>query len=321
MTSTYTGNIGIEKPATGEQAATWGDTANVGFDIVDQSIGGMAIGTTAIVLPSAGTSGSPNLLTITKAAVSDGRLKYIEFTDAADLTADVFVQLVSPNLDDLAQKIVYVKNSLSGGQNLYLFQGTYSASRDNIIYNGNTSIVTFNGGGAALSSCGNALGTLQLNGLYLSNTSYIKWQNAAGSDVITLEVDASDDIVWRINATSVMRYDFSATKWIIPGSFSSVGFTDSCTATVLTLTDADGVFTVPVTGTSISASGPVNADRFKTTTGYTIAGLPSPVLGMITRITDGDSALAVGAIAVNSGSGATPYLVWYNGTNWKILGN
>jgi len=41
---------------------------------------------------------------------------------------------------------------------------------------------------------------------------------------------------------------------------------------------------------------------------------------MIARVTDGDSGLTFGNTVVNSGAGATPYLVWYNGTNWAILG-
>jgi len=53
----------------------------------------------------------------------------------------------------------------------------------------------------------------------------------------------------------------------------------------------------------------------------TIAGLPaSPVVGMVTRVTDGDSGLTFGNTVVNSGAGATPYLVWYNGTNWTVIG-
>ena len=52
-----------------------------------------------------------------------------------------------------------------------------------------------------------------------------------------------------------------------------------------------------------------------------IANLPSsPTAGMITRVTDGDSGLTFGNTVVNSGAGATPYLVWYNGTNWTIIG-
>jgi len=53
---------------------------------------------------------------------------------------------------------------------------------------------------------------------------------------------------------------------------------------------------------------------------FTVATLPSGTVGMTARITDGDSGLAWGATAVNSGAGATPYLVWYNGTNWTVMG-
>ena len=41
---------------------------------------------------------------------------------------------------------------------------------------------------------------------------------------------------------------------------------------------------------------------------------------MVAYVTDGDAGLAWGATAVNSGAGATKYLVWYNGTNWTVAG-
>ncbi len=55
-------------------------------------------------------------------------------------------------------------------------------------------------------------------------------------------------------------------------------------------------------------------------TPLTIATLPTPVAGMVAYITDGDAGLAWGATAVNSGSGATKYLVWYNGVHWTVTG-
>ena len=55
---------------------------------------------------------------------------------------------------------------------------------------------------------------------------------------------------------------------------------------------------------------------------YTVAGLAAltAVAGDIAMVSDGDSALAWGATVVNSGSGATKYQVWYNGTNWTVVG-
>jgi len=52
----------------------------------------------------------------------------------------------------------------------------------------------------------------------------------------------------------------------------------------------------------------------------TVATLPTAVSGRFAYITDGDSGLAWGATAVNSGAGATKYFVWYNGTNWTVAG-
>ena len=53
MPSTYTVNLGIEKPATGEQSGTWGDTVNDNSNILDEAINGAV----TITLSSAGSSG------------------------------------------------------------------------------------------------------------------------------------------------------------------------------------------------------------------------------------------------------------------------
>ena len=54
---------------------------------------------------------------------------------------------------------------------------------------------------------------------------------------------------------------------------------------------------------------------------YTVGTLPAAgTAGRIARVTDGDAALAWGATVVNTGAGATPYLVWDNGTNWTVFG-
>lgn len=53
--------------------------------------------------------------------------------------------------------------------------------------------------------------------------------------------------------------------------------------------------------------------------GYTVATLPSgkPV-GTTAYVTDGTAALAWGVTV--TGGGSTPYLVWYNGTAWTVVG-
>lgn len=141
MPSTYTVNLGIEKPATGEQSGTWGDTTNVNFDILDQAINGAV----RVTLTSAGSSGSPNALQITNGATSDGRNKWIEFYSSGDLGGSAYVQL-DPND---AEKIVFVRNSLASSRSVILFQGTYNSARDLEVPAGVDMVVKFDGGGAS----------------------------------------------------------------------------------------------------------------------------------------------------------------------------
>jgi hypothetical protein len=140
MPSTYTTNLGIEKIATGEQSGTWGNTTNTNLDILDQSIDGII----SITLVSAGSSGSPNSLPITDGAVSNGRNKFIEFVDGGDLGATAYVQL-TPND---SEKIVHIRNSLSASRSIIVFQGTYNASNDYEILNGEDVLLKFDGAGA-----------------------------------------------------------------------------------------------------------------------------------------------------------------------------
>jgi hypothetical protein len=143
MPSTYTVNLGIEKPATGEQSGTWGDTTNVNFDIIDQAVNGSE----RVTLTSAGTSGSPNDLNIVNGSTtsSEGRNKWIEIYSASDLGGSAYVRLV-PND---AEKILFIRNSLAGSQSVLLFQGTYNASNDLEIPAGVDMVVRFDGAGAS----------------------------------------------------------------------------------------------------------------------------------------------------------------------------
>jgi len=53
----------------------------------------------------------------------------------------------------------------------------------------------------------------------------------------------------------------------------------------------------------------------------TVGNLPAGVgVGQLALVSDGDASLAWGDTVVNSGSGATPYLCWYNGTAWTVIG-
>ena len=139
MPSTYTTNNGIELIATGEQSGTWGSTTNTNLELLDASLDGQV----TVTLASTGTSGSPNTLPISDGSASNGRNRLVIFNDGTDLGGTAYVQL-TPND---AEKIVYVRNSLSGSRSILLFQGTYNASNDYEVPAGTTAVVFFDGAG------------------------------------------------------------------------------------------------------------------------------------------------------------------------------
>lgn len=98
MTSTYTNNLGIQKPGTGDQSGTWGDTVNLNSDILD-------VGTNGVLTLT--LSGSSSTLTTSDGIVSNGQYKLLSL--AGSPTAG-HVVTISPND---AQKVYYVFNNTS----------------------------------------------------------------------------------------------------------------------------------------------------------------------------------------------------------------
>jgi len=89
-------------------------------------------------------------------------------------------------------------------------------------------------------------------------------------------------------------------KTSTPGS---TGTADNALATRITLDSTAMAMEVPV--------------RLKS---YTVATLPAGVTGNTAYVTDGDASLAWGATVINSGAGATTYMVWYNGSAYTVVG-
>tara|TARA_R100000995_G_scaffold81450_1_gene54280 strand:+ start:18172 stop:19539 length:1368 start_codon:yes stop_codon:yes gene_type:complete len=134
MTSTYTSNLGIEKPATGDQSGTWGDTTNTNFDIVDRAIAGVG----SITL-----SGTSHTLTTTDGSLTDGMFRVLVLAGSPTGTNTV---TISPNDQD---KFYLVKNG--SGQSAVFSQGT---GANVTIPNGGADIIFADGAGsgAAVSS-------------------------------------------------------------------------------------------------------------------------------------------------------------------------
>lgn len=191
MASTFTANIGLEKIGSGEKDGTWGTTTNLNLDVVDLCINGQLSKATTTT-----GSGSPLTLDLTKASAAeaeDGNNIYIEITSASDLGADSYVTLESNDM----KKIAYIKNSLSGSRNLYVFQGTYNSSNDYVLANGKTALLKFDGGGSGATVTDVLADEQRVGSLIVDNVSLdgnaVSVTNTNGS--ITLSPNGTGDIV------------------------------------------------------------------------------------------------------------------------------
>lgn len=128
MASTYTANIGLEKPGTGEQSGTWGTTTNTNFDIIDRAINGV------LALSLTGTT---TTITTSDGALSNGGYKVLVLGGSPSGTNTI---TISPNDQD---KLYLVKNS--SGQTATFTQG----SGGNVsILNGETAWIFADGAGS-----------------------------------------------------------------------------------------------------------------------------------------------------------------------------
>jgi hypothetical protein len=185
MASTYTLNNGIELIGTGEQSGTWGDTTNTNLELIDTALDGQI----SLTLSSAGSSGSPNALPVSDGASSNGRNRLISYVDSGDLGATAYVQL-TPND---AEKIIYIRNALSGSRSIIVFQGTYNASNDYEIPAGTTAVVYFNGGGTGAVAA-NVFNNAYFDGLRLGSvsvTAILDEDNMASNSATALSTQQS----------------------------------------------------------------------------------------------------------------------------------
>ena len=237
MASTYTTFLGLEKPGTGEQSGTWGDTTNTNMDMLDQAVDGII----SVTLSATGSTGSPNSLPITDGAVSNGRNKYIEFVDGGDIGATVYVAL-TPND---AEKVVYLRNSLSGSRSILIFQGTYNTSNDFELLAGKDYVLKFNGGGsgATVTDVNANLAVTALTATTLNGTT------VTASGVITgSTVEATGDTAAGDNAAM----GFTAAEGLI---LTGQGSTND--VTIKNDADAD-VIEIPTGTTTVNFAGAVD---------------------------------------------------------------
>ena len=181
MASSYTANIGIEKPGSGEQAGTWGTTTNSNFDIIDRAINGVL---------SLSLSGTTTTLTTTDGTLSDGGHKVLVLAGSPSGTNTI---TISPNDQD---KVYLVKNG--SGQTATFTQGSGS---DVSILNGETAWIFADGAGSGaavqkasfIPEVANDT-TPQLGGVLATNGNNIEFPDSSGAEVNRLKFGAGDDV-------------------------------------------------------------------------------------------------------------------------------
>lgn len=129
MPSTYTTNLGIQKPANGEQSGTWGGTVNTNSDILDRAINGSL---------SLSLSGTSSTLTTSQGVTSNGQFKVLELTGTPSGTHTI-------TIDPATAQTLYLVNNTTA-QSVIFTQG----SGGNVtIVSGASAIIYSSGAGAA----------------------------------------------------------------------------------------------------------------------------------------------------------------------------
>ena len=107
MPSTYTTNGGIQKPANGEKSGSWGNIANINYDIIDTLVNGSA----SIALTT-----TTYTLATTNGEVSEGQNLIVVFTGTPGGATTVSIT------PQTAEKIYFIKND--SNQTVIMSQGS-----------------------------------------------------------------------------------------------------------------------------------------------------------------------------------------------------
>ena len=181
MASSYTANIGIEKPGSGDPAGPWGTTTNTNFDIIDRAINGVL---------SLSLTGTTTTLTTTDGSLSDGGHKVLLLAGSPSGTNTI---TISPNDQD---KVYLVKNS--SGQTVTFTQGS---GGDASIINGETAWIFADGAGSSAQVQKASFipdivsdTTPQLGGVLDTNGNNIEFPDSSGAEVNRLKFGAGDDM-------------------------------------------------------------------------------------------------------------------------------
>ena len=255
MASTYTANLGIEKPGSGEQAGTWGATTNNNFDIIDRAINGVL---------SLTVSSSANLTT-TDGSLSDGGHKVLLLTGSP---AGARTLTIDPSDQD---KLYLVKNST--GQTITFDQGDGTGGSAALV-NGETAWIFADGNGTGAQVQKASFipdiasdTTPQLGGVLDTNGNNIEFPDSSGAEVNRLKFGAGDDLQLYHDGSNSYVEDAGTGVLVIKGSQVNINSSgDESMAAFVTDGAAilyhNNVAKIETTSAGVDVTGTVQGDSF-----------------------------------------------------------
>jgi len=193
MATSYSSGYQVKLIGSGLEAGTWGSSTNENLARFEDAVGGsVAVNVTSPPSGSTWTSGSLTLTwlqqntaaagTAGSAAVGSGRARVVVFGDAgANLGGAVTVQIRGNSSSDYPDRMFFVKNALSGGQNLQLdLNGT-----DYVVRNGRFAAVFTS---ATAKGTGTKIAANSVNNAF----EYLQVGNLDFQDDTTAQIDIAD---------------------------------------------------------------------------------------------------------------------------------
>lgn len=177
MPSTFTTNLGIQKPADGEQDGVWGDVVNDNMDIIDRASNGQ------LTLMLTGTSST---LTTSNGIPSNGQYKMLVLSGTPSGTHTITI------LPNDAQKIYFVQNNTA--QSVIFTQGS----------GGNTTILPSD---SAIIYCDGAVLTARVQNL--TDTLGMSSPNITGGTITGATISGIPDLDVAGGSVGAPAYSFT----------------------------------------------------------------------------------------------------------------
>jgi hypothetical protein len=224
MPSTYTTNLGIQKPANGEQSGTWGQTVNANSDILDRAVNGSL---------SLSLSGTSSTLTTLQGSVSDGQYKVLELTGSPSGTHTI-------TIDPATAQTLYLVNNTTA-QSVIFTQG----SGGNVTIVAGASAIIYSSGAGATAKVTNitnvfAMSNVKITGGTITGiTDLAVADGGTGASTLTGYVKGTGTAALTASAT-IPSTDITGLGTMAAQNASSVTITGGSITGITDLAVADG---------------------------------------------------------------------------------